>query len=355
MSYNTNTNKTTFEKNLFYKPDKLTINKESILKKINETTHDLFINNYKDHIPVFGWSSMNYPSSIKQSLVKKYETKNKEMEKVINNLKEKEQIERENSNKEKNDLNNYLFYKSSNNIAYKKKNFRVDPDIVNLDVINESNNLVNAKNNVSEKFNIKNNNKELFYKEIINSIAKSNINLIYDEDVPYNYNLKDIINLNIKNNNKHLNQNYELNFKNSYSILSTNSYNKKLSNYEIKYSFDIKYSNIYPKYLLLGDKGQNNNFSQPIKKIGDISFEEEYEPENLKDLKRYNNDNLTDEVLKLNLNNKLIKLNIENHYWISLDTVSKLGRMSNSISILNLRNLLITTDCLSSILTYAKK
>jgi hypothetical protein len=95
----------------------------------------------------------------------------------------------------------------------------------------------------------------------------------------------------------------------------------------------MKYCTIYPKHLILGSE-PDKNFSKKVKKIGDISFEEETnESEKVKNLKRLPPDNLTEESLKTNLNGETIILRLENHYWISRDILSKLGRMASNLNV----------------------
>ena len=95
----------------------------------------------------------------------------------------------------------------------------------------------------------------------------------------------------------------------------------------------MKYCTLYPKHLVLGPE-PDKNFSKKVKKIGDISFEEETnESEKVKNLKRLAPDNLNEESLKTNLNSDAIILRLENHYWISKDILSKLGRMANNLNV----------------------
>ena len=137
--------------------------------------------------------------------------------------------------------------------------------------------------------------------------------------------------------------------------MTTNTHEKKQDWIEAKFAYETKYCTIFPKRIFCGDK-PTKDFSRPMKKIGDISFEDEpYEPENIKALKRWTSDNLTNESLKEFLNENVKILNIENHYWLSQDLVSKLGRLAENLIELNLRNLDIINSSLEMILTHTKR
>ena len=89
--------------------------------------------------------------------------------------------------------------------------------------------------------------------------------------------------------------------------------------------FSTRYCTIFPKHLVLGSE-PDKNFSRKVKKIGDISFEEEtIESEKIRNLKRLPADNLTEESLKSNLSSEASILRLENHYWISKDILFHKG------------------------------
>lgn len=315
------------------KPSKLEIKLENMREVIHKTTQNLYINHWKNHIPVYGWTKMNYPNSIKPSLVRKYESQQKQFQELLNEQKLKFE-------KEKEELQQ-LPKKQG------KKQYRINPEIVNLEVYNENVLLVDAENNPSEKFLIKKNDNLLYYRNIFKKIEEKKANFLSDNNIPYNYNkqegtmVKKLVN--------------ELGYKNSIAVLSTNTHLKKQEWMEAKFSYETKYCTIFPKRILVGDK-PTNDFSKPMKKIGDISFEEEvYEPENVKNLKRWTADNLNNESLKDFLSEEVKILNIENHYWISQDVLSKLGRLAGNLIELNLRNLDIINESLDMILSHSLK
>ena len=59
------------------RPTRLEKKQEQMREVINKTTHNMFSNHWKNHIPVYGWTNMNYPNSIKPSLVKNMKKKKK--------------------------------------------------------------------------------------------------------------------------------------------------------------------------------------------------------------------------------------------------------------------------------------
>lgn len=164
-----------------------------------------------------------------------------------------------------------------------------------------------------------------FFKEVFTDFEKNKKGLIASQSMPYNYNyVKELWS------RSHL---YELGYKYSYTILTTDSHENKQKYIDLNFHFDKKYATIYPKSAIIGEK-QDKNFSKKTKKIGDISFEEDdLEAEKVKNLKRLGPDNLTDESLKDNLNSKVDILRLENHYWISRDVLSKLGRLGTNLKV----------------------
>jgi hypothetical protein len=178
-----------------------------------------------------------------------------------------------------------------------------------------------------------------FFKEVFSEFDKNKRGLLNTRDNPHNYNyVKDIWSKTYL---------YELGYKFSYTMLTTDSHEQKQRFVNMNYHFSKKYLTIYPKSAILGEK-QNKDFQKPVKKIGDISFEEDPNPEseNIKNLKRLGPDNLTEEWIKENLNSHVDILRLENHYWISKDLISKLGRLGTNlkVKIIKLTNNKITIN-----------
>ena len=76
-----------------------------------------------------------------------------------------------------------------------------------------------------------------------------------------------------------------------------------------------------------------------VKQLNDIEFSDSDEPEEIHNLRRQPNTVLTEENLKEYLTNETVKVNLENHYWISNSFISKLGRMSPNLQELSLRRM----------------
>lgn len=186
-----------------------------------------------------------------------------------------------------------------------------------------------------------------FFKQNFHNYEKTKKNLIVDKNVPHNYN--------------HLIESgsrsflYELGYKKAYSFLITDSFPKKCNYIDSNFFFDIKYSTIYPKSKILGQE-PDHDFSKKVKRIGDISFEEESnEIENVKNMSRLPPDNLTEEWLKANLHEDTEILRLDNCYWLSRDVISKIGRMDPYLKELSLRNLCIDNTILLNILKHSKR
>ncbi len=164
-----------------------------------------------------------------------------------------------------------------------------------------------------------------FFKSIFSEFERNKKNINSNQNNPYIHNyVKTLWSKTYQ---------YELGYKHSYSILTTDSYESKQKYMDLNFHFSMKYLTVYPKRAILGEK-QDKEFKKSIKKIGDISFEEETtESENVKNLKRCRPDNLTEESIKDILNSKVDILRLENHYWISKDLISKLGRLGTNLKV----------------------
>lgn len=312
----------------------LTLKIDNLKGIISKTSKNNMINNWKNHIPVYGWCEMNYPKYIKKNLIEKYQSQRKKIEKDLENRIEKERIEVELENEKVN-----LIKKAHN------KNYRKNPEYINKEILDSIDNIVNPIDNSSENFGIKKNDQQ-YYRNICQKILEDKGNFIRNSDFSYNHNI--VLGLPKK-------LLFELGYNNSLSILSTNTYNKKKYIRNINYPFEWKYSNIVPNEIMIGKKNKNE-FTKPLKRIGDISFEEEaYETEDIKSLKRNTYEFIDNDSIKEILNDEVEKLSIENHYWLSQDVVSKIGRLASQLIDLNLRNLKINSSHLHQIVSYLKR
>jgi hypothetical protein len=182
---------------------------------------------------------------------------------------------------------------------------------------------------------------------MFNEFDISNKNIVLDKNIPMNLNyVKDLWSKKY---------NFELKNKIAFVKLNTDDFEKKKILVDTNYFFEKIYSTMYPKSNYLGSE-PDKKFARKLKKIGDISFEEEdAEVELVKNLKRLPPDNLTEEWVKENLNSNVEILRLDNCYWLSRDLVSKIGRIDGNLKELSLKNLDLDNSTLENILKYAKK
>ena len=297
--------------------------------------------NWRNHVPVYGWVQINYPTGIQKPLREKY--KEEELQKQIEK-EEKEQKKKEEEEKkiEENEINK----NNPNQIPLKRNKARVNPENVNEAVLKDIENLVPI--DYSENF-LKNypKNDFAFLKNQFRNYEISKRKFDIDEKVPFSYNK-----LISEGENKYL---YQLGIKNASTYLSTMDYDKKCQFVDMNLLIDEKYCTMFPKSSMLGPK-PDKNFENPVKKIGDISFEEDNtEIETVKNLSRLPPENITEEWVKDNLSGNVTKINFENCYWLSKDLISKLGRLDPNLKKISLRNLDLSNYMVENILQYAKE
>ena len=297
--------------------------------------------NWRNHVPVYGWVQINYPTGIQKPLREKY--KEEELQKQIEK-EEKEQKKKEEEEKkiEENEINK----NNPNQIPLKRNKARVNPENVNEAVLKDIENLVPI--DYSENF-LKNypKNDFAFLKNQFRNYEISKRKFDIDEKVPFSYNK-----LISEGENKYL---YQLGIKNASTYLSTMDYDKKCQFVDMNLLIDEKYCTMFPKSSMSGPK-PDKNFENPVKKIGDISFEEDNtEIETVKNLSRLPPENITEEWVKDNLSGNVTKINFENCYWLSKDLISKLGRLDPNLKKISLRNLDLSNYMVENILQYAKE
>jgi hypothetical protein len=76
-----------------------------------------------------------------------------------------------------------------------------------------------------------------------------------------------------------------------------------------------------------------------VRQLDDIEFSENEDPEDVCNLRRQPRTVLTEEHLRAYVNEETGKINLENHYWISNNFISKLGRMAPQLQELSLRRM----------------
>ena len=296
--------------------------------------------NWRNHVPVYGWVQINYPTGIQKPLREKY--KEEELQKQIEKEEKEQKLKEEEEKKiEENEINK----NNPNQIPLKRNKARVNPENVNEAVLKDIENLVPI--DYSENF-LKNypKNDFAFLKNQFRNYEISKRKFDIDEKVPFSYNK-----LISEGENKYL---YQLGIKNASTYLSTMDYDKKCQFVDMNLLIDEKYCTMFPKSSMLGPK-PDKNFENPVKKIGDISFEEDKtEIETVKNLSRLPPENITEEWVKDNLNQNVTKINFENCYWLSKDLISKLGRLDSNLKKVSLRNLDLSNYMIENILQYAK-
>ena len=296
--------------------------------------------NWRNHVPVYGWTTINYPTAIQRPLQEKYKEE-KELRNEQKAKEENEKKEKEKQIKEEEEKKQHIISK----VPPPKKKNRVNPELVNQEIMKEMEVLVPI--DYSEHF-LQNYPKSdfAFLKKQFAEYDNNKNKLEFEPIVPQVFNK-----LISDGENKFL---YQLGIKSASTYLSTMDYDKKCKYVDTHQIFDEKYCTMYPKSAMLGPK-PDPNFENPIKKIGDISFEEDTtEGEGVKNLSRLPPENITEEWVKDNLNEKVTKINFANCYWLTKDLVSKLGRLDPNLKKISLRNLDLSNFIVENIIVNCK-
>ena len=297
--------------------------------------------NWRNHVPVYGWTTINYPTSIQRPLREKYQEEG-EIKKEEKRIKEeKERLEKEEQKK----LEEEKKQNQITQIPIAKKKNRINPELVNQEIMKEMEVLVPI--DYSENF-LHNYPKSdfAFLKKQFQDFANNKNKIEFEPLVPQVFNK-----LISDGENKFL---YQLGIKSASTYLSTMDYDKKCQFVDANQIFDEKYCTMFPKSAMLGPK-PDPNFENPVKKIGDISFEEDTtEGEGVKNLSRLPPENITEEWVKDNLNEKVTKINFANCYWLTKDLVSKIGRLDPNLKKISLRNLDLSNYIVENIIVNCK-
>ena len=99
---------------------------------------------------------------------------------------------------------------------------------------------------------------------------------------------------------------------------------------------------LYPQSTFFGQSVQNgeDRFNmRKVKELNDISFEEDEDWEEIRNLKRMPRTILNEENLREYLSEETLRLNLENHYWIKNNVIEKIGRMAPNLQVLSLRRM----------------
>lgn len=116
---------------------------------------------------------------------------------------------------------------------------------------------------------------------------------------------------------------------------------------------------IYPQSNYFGQprEEQEDRFvTRKVKALNDISFDEDEDWEEIRNLKRMPRTILNEENLREYLSEETLRLNLENHYWIKNNMIDKVGRMAPNIQVLCLRRMkFITNPVFADIFKYMKQ
>lgn len=106
---------------------------EMIKKAINLSSAKNAQINWRKHTPVFGWTQMNYPCSIKPNLIEKYSALQNEEQLLLKENKIKENTTKNYNLKRKENVmkDSCFFYDNNNKQNQSGNNFRLDPEKVN--------------------------------------------------------------------------------------------------------------------------------------------------------------------------------------------------------------------------------
>ena len=88
--------------------------------------------NWRNHVPVYGWTTINYPTAIQRPLKEKY-LEEKEMRNEQKLKEENEKKEKEKQIKEEEEKKQHIISK----IPPPKKKNRVNPELVNQEIMKE--------------------------------------------------------------------------------------------------------------------------------------------------------------------------------------------------------------------------
>ena len=101
-------------------------------------------------------------------------------------------------------------------------------------------------------------------------------------------------------------------------------------------------ASIYPPSNFFGsppDENEDPYNRRVVRKLNDISFSDDSDPEEIANLKRMPKTVMNEENLKEVLGTETLGLNLENHYWLKNNIISKIGKMAPNLTFLSLRRM----------------
>ena len=104
---------------------------------------------------------------------------------------------------------------------------------------------------------------------------------------------------------------------------------------------------VYPPANYFGKppkEGEDPFNKRQVRQLNDISFSEDSDEEDIRNIKRMPKTIMNEENLKQVLSTETLGLNLENHYWLKNNIISKVGRMSPNLLSLSLRRMKFITN-----------
>lgn len=133
----------------------------------------------------------------------------------------------------------------------------------------------------------------------------------------------------------------------SCGTLTTAGYNERTTTFNQMNPVAEEAGSLYPQSNFFGQStrdGADRFSTRIVKELNDISFEEDEDWEEIKNLKRMPKTILNEENLRENLSEETLRLNLENHYWLKQNVLDKVGRMAPNIQVLSLRRMKFITN-----------
>ena len=91
---------------------------------------------------------------------------------------------------------------------------------------------------------------------------------------------------------------------------------------------------IYPQAAFFGydpNEYEDKFCRRTVKDLNDISFDEDDDWEEIKNLKRMPRTIINEENLREYLSKETLRLNLENHYWIKNNMIDKIGHLAPNL------------------------
>jgi len=131
----------------------------------------------------------------------------------------------------------------------------------------------------------------------------------------------------------------------SVGTLTTAGYEERTNVFRHMNPLAEERGSLYPQSTFFGSPDGEDRFdNRKIKELNDISFEEDEDWEEIKNLKRMPRTILNEENLRECLSVESLRLNLENHYWIKNNMIDKVGRMAPNLQVLSLRRMKFVTN-----------